>query len=176
LSSRNDEVRDVLDQRLFTASSVAAIIGVSSHLFSMWVHRGLDLGGVTAGGRRVFSIVDIIAARIVAELAQGLNIGPTIARAAAPFVAQRAGEILRIGDDGLECVQHTVSHQVYLVGRGNPQRELDITCVTGDLLADEGAADDRPAIIVPLDRAISATVRRICEIDALEFDTPGDVG
>jgi hypothetical protein len=149
-----------LIEPLFIHGEACAVTGIDSKDLNNWVQREvIKLGTMHRSGRRLYSIIDLIKLRVIADLSTFLRVRPAYAESVVESVMPRAAEIAALDDEG------NLKHRGYF-GEDTPQylvawveRDKDNftvrRCKQARLI--EAIQVPHPVIVLPLDE-IAMTV------------------
>ena len=143
----NDAIR--LDEPLFIHGEACAVTGIESLTLNNWVQREVVmLGKMHRSKRRLYTIIDLIKLRVIADLARTLKLGPSFAEAISQSVMPRAGEVIEALSKGK--LDHDGEEQLLLAWAEPETDDFKVVRLKASNLRD-GLPGSHPVIIVPLD-------------------------
>jgi hypothetical protein len=153
----------------FTLSEAANVSGLSEKSLRNWVHREVvNVGGMHRTGRRLYSVLDIIELKVMAELTNAVAMPPTNAASLARYARDRC----------LEMSLRDESGELLYKGQKEENRKYLIAWFDGkDHLADVVLLENHfgnhsipnAVVVVPLDDLV-LRVMNMC-LDILEQDS-----
>lgn len=147
-----------LDEPMLTTAEAVGISGVSLSSLNNWIARGtVDLGTMHRFGRRLFSINDLIALRIMSDLNAMVGMQPAVAYELAKYAVIRAFEMSERAADGKLLYRgQKAEERRYLFARRDGEN-FSIRVETTAAYFDAHSVP-QPVIVIPLDDIVLRTI------------------
>lgn len=150
-----------LDAPLFVHGEARSLTNLDRYILNSWIDRKVvNLGTKNRTKRRLYSIIDLIKLRVIADLAQVLKMSPSFAVAISESVLPRAQEV------AANPIESAKGEAQYLVAWAEPKSDLfTVRRVKAGRLP-EVLAQPHPVIVVPLDEiARTITIKALSMLE-----------
>lgn len=160
-----------LTQPTFVHGEACKITGVAPMTLLNWSQRdnpGERVPGTVVGGRRLYSIIDLIRVAIVANLASYLKMGPAFGLNVADMVEPRASEIAALDENGELKYRgyHGDESPHYLIAFAIPGTDTFKVARVAEKDLIRALAVPHPVVVVPLDEiALTITLKCLRHLD-----------
>lgn len=146
--SKGDTIN--LNEPLFIHGEACTVAGIDGKSLNNWTQREIiSLGQMHRSGRRLYSILDLVKLRVIADLARILKMGPSFAEAISQSVMPRAGEVFAALAKGK--FREAKDEAQFLLAWAEPETDKFSVVRTKAGRLQEAIPESHPAIIVPID-------------------------